>query len=90
MSKLPFTQVIDGEKIVRTFLPSVDSEELKWHQDVKDRRVRIVESGGWEYQSENELPIHLENDMEFFIPKMSWHRVIAGHDNLVVEIEELD
>lgn len=90
MSKLPFTQVIDGEKIVRTFLPSVDSEELKWHRDIKDRRIRIIESGGWEYQSENELPVILENDMTFLIPKMSWHRVIAGHDNLVVEIEELD
>lgn len=90
MSNFPFTQIIDGERIVRTFLPSVDSDELKWHRDAKDRKVRIIESGGWEFQTENELPVLLENEMTFFIPKMSWHRVIVGHDNLVVEIEELD
>jgi len=28
--------------------------------------------------------------MVFEIPKDTWHRVIAGHEKLLVEIEELD
>lgn len=84
----PFDQEILNGKIVRTFLPDVDSEELKWHQDLKDRKVTIIESGGWKFQMENELPINLIDAKQLFIPKFVWHRVIKGESKLVVEIEE--
>lgn len=90
MPDLPFSQVIEGEKIIRTFLPTIDVDELKWHRDQKDRKIQVIESGGWEYQSDDNLPVLLEDNMTFFISKDCWHRVIAGHDKLIVEIEELD
>jgi hypothetical protein len=43
----PFQQEIIDNKIIRTFTPDVESDELKWHQDLKDRKVTIIESGGW-------------------------------------------
>lgn len=85
----PFEQEIIEGKIVRTFTPDVDVEELKWHQDLRDRKVRIIEDGGWSFQMEDDLPNKLLVDQQIFIPKFVWHRVIKGKDNLVVEIEEI-
>jgi hypothetical protein len=90
MTDFPFLQYIDNNKLYRTFPPDIDSDELKWHKDLKDRKIRVINSGGWEYQVEDELPILLEDNMVFEIPKDTWHRVIAGHEKLLVEIEELD
>lgn len=88
MENMPFSQYIVSDKMVRVFTPSVDSEELKWHQDLKDREVKIVESGGWQFQVENELPIKLLDGQILNIQKYSWHRVIKGDGNLIVEIKE--
>ena len=85
----PFQQEIIEGKIVRTFTTDVDVEELKWHQDLRDRKVRIIEDGGWSFQMEDDLPNKLSVDQQIFIPKFVWHRVIKGKENLVVEIEEI-
>jgi hypothetical protein len=40
----PFEQVeVDNGKLIRTFCPDVEEEELKWHQDLSDRVVTIIE-----------------------------------------------
>ena len=85
----PFQQIEVDNKKIRTFSPDVDDYELKWHQDLTDRKVTIIESGGWSFQMENELPNKLENAKQMFIPKLVWHRVIKGEGELIVEIEEL-
>jgi hypothetical protein len=84
----PFEQIKKEGKLIRTFSPDVDDNELKWHQDLKNRKVRIIEDGGWSFQMENELPIKLSINKELSISKLVWHRVIKGDKNLVVEIEE--
>ena len=86
---LPFEQYIKEDKMVRVFTPEVPADELKWHQDLRDRIVTVVESGGWKFQKENELPIKLIDNMQFKIQKFDWHRVIKGTGNLIVEIKEL-
>jgi hypothetical protein len=84
----PFQQEnIDG-KIIRTFSPDVDSDELKWHQDLNDRKVTVIESGGWSFQMEDDLPNKLSSAEQFYIPKLVWHRVIKGEGTLIVEIQE--
>lgn len=87
--EFPFQQQEIAGKLRRTFSPDVESEELKWHQDLKDRRVTILEDGGWQFQLDNGLPNKLFIAEQIFIPKFVWHRVIKGKGNLVVEIEEL-
>ena len=42
----PFEQETKDNKLIRTFSPEVDSDELVWHQDLRDRVVTIIESGG--------------------------------------------
>jgi hypothetical protein len=84
----PFEQIEKEGKLVRTFSPDVDSDELKWHQDLTDRKVTVIESGGWLFQMEDSLPNKLSNAEQIIIPKLVWHRVIRGEGNLIVEIEE--
>ena len=86
----PFEQKVIGNKLKRTFSPEVDSDELKWHQDLKDRKVTIIEDGGWQFQMDDELPVKLSKASQIFIPKFVWHRVIKGEKELVIEIEEID
>lgn len=85
----PFEQIEKEGKLIRTFNPDVDSDELKWHQDLKDRKVTILEAGGWSFQMEDSLPDKLSNAEQLYIPKFVWHRVLKGESPLIVEIEEL-
>ena len=84
----PYTQKIENGKIHRTFTSDVDSDELKWHQDLRDRKVTIIESGGWSFQMDDNVPNKLLNAQQLWIPKLVWHRVIKGEGELKVEIEE--
>lgn len=86
--EFPFQQQNIEGKIIRTFLPDVEEEELKWHQDLKDRKVTIIQDGGWQFQIEDGLPNKLSVAQQIYIPKFVWHRVIKGEGKLIVEIEE--
>jgi hypothetical protein len=77
--EFPFTQETLNGKILRTFSSEVDEDELKWHYDLKDRKVQVIRGDNWELQMDNE---------EYFIPKGVYHRVIKGQGDLVVLIEE--
>jgi hypothetical protein len=84
----PFEQIEKEGKLIRKFSPDVDSDELKWHQDLKDRKVTVIEDGGWSFQMEDSLPDKLRVAEQIQIPKFVWHRVIKGEGDLIVEIEE--
>jgi hypothetical protein len=55
---------------------------------LNDRKVTVIEDGGWSFQMEDSLPCKLQIAEQFLIPKFVWHRVIKGEGELVVEIEE--
>ena len=89
MSDFPFIEEQIKENIfLREFKEEVDSGELKWHMDKEDRQVKVIKSNGWKLQLDNQLPIYLEEGKTYFIEKYSFHRVIKGFGNLVVEIEK--
>ena len=86
---MPFSQEqIDESTFIREFSQNINSEELIWHMDRKDRTVTILESNGWEFQTDNELPKILKEGDVLFIPKYTYHRVIKGSGKLIVEIKE--
>lgn len=88
--KYPFKQEIISNKIIRTFSSEVQDEELKWHYDLKDRVVKVLEGEDWKLQMDDELPEKLTPLKEYFIPKGVYHRVIKGENNLIIEITEFD
>ena len=85
----PYQEIQQGEITIRTFKKDVQNDELVWHRDHEDRYVKIVEGKGWELQIDNELPVELEIGKEYFIPKKTFHRIIKGSGNLIVNIKEV-
>lgn len=79
---------ISKNKFVRTFEPNVDSNELVWHRDKKNRLVEILNNNDWMVQFENELPIKLEKGDLLFIESERYHRVHKGSTNLEILITE--
>ena len=48
---------------IRTFLESVDEEELIWHRDRNDREIAVLEGRDWKLQKDNLLPVKLKKGM---------------------------
>ena len=86
--ELPFDEKIDEGIKYRTFKSNVDTDELKWHFDKQDREVTIIESNGWEFQMDNNLPVILKEGDVLFIPKNTYHRVKKGKGDLRIKIQE--
>lgn len=87
---LPFVeQQVDKLTYLRKFLNETEDEEYVWHRDQEDRIIEVVYSDGWKFQRENELPIIMSEGMKIYIPKLSWHRVIKGNQDLVLKIIKL-
>jgi hypothetical protein len=88
MKKLPFKQQKIADKLIREFSPYADLDELKWHRDTTNRDVKIIQGGGWKFQSWDELPKTLKNEDKLYIPRGTWHRVLRGDEPLIIEIYE--
>ena len=79
---------IEPNKFRRVFKEDVDTSELKWHQDQHDREVFVESGTKWYLQMDEELPQELQEGKTYFIPKMTYHRVIKGTGDLVIEVKE--
>ena len=77
-----------GNSKIRIFDENIDPIELKWHRDLKDRTVTVLEGKGWYFQTDNKLPLELKEGVRIFIPAKEWHRVIKGDTKLKIKIEE--
>jgi hypothetical protein len=86
----PYTEEKNGNVIRRNFSENTPSNELVWHRDHEDRIVIPLNENDWKIQFDNELPVTLKMDEEFFIPKNVFHRVIKGSGDLMVEILETE
>jgi hypothetical protein len=62
--------------------------EMVWHTDGSDRKIRVVYGHGWRFQFDNELPISLQEGDEIIVKTGTYHRLLMGYDNLVLNIEE--
>jgi hypothetical protein len=85
----PYNEEKDEFGVIRrTFYETTDSDEFVWHRDHEDRVVIPLAENNWMLQFDNELPIKLNVNEEYFIPKNTFHRVIKGSGDLMVEIIE--
>ena len=79
---------INNNTFIREFNESVDSEEMVWHRDHKNRTVKIIEGEGWQFQNDNRLPFSIRKNDNILIRAGKYHRLIKGTSKLVVEITE--
>jgi len=82
-------QKINSSQWNRTFDVNTNSNELVWHRDKKTRIVEILQGENWELQLDNQLPVKLVKGKKYTIPKMEYHRIIKGTNNLIININEL-
>jgi hypothetical protein len=75
-------------RFIRTFSSETPLEELVWHRDEEDRIVEIIQSDGWRFQFDNELPFDMVNGDFIKIPKDVWHRIHKGTGDLIINITE--
>ena len=94
MSK-PYTEEVlekhgtGQEYIIRTFSQDVDDDELVWHRDKSSRHIHILRGNGWQLQMDDKLPEELKIGSDYYIHKMTYHRIIKGENDLVVRIENI-
>jgi mannose-6-phosphate isomerase-like protein (cupin superfamily) len=84
---LPFSQEKFESYWIRVFSKDVETEELKWHFDNENRKVTILESDGWQFQMDDELPVDLKPGDVTYIPKGMYHRIKRGNNDLKIKIE---
>lgn len=84
----PYTQISNGDYLIREFSPNVQSEELVWHRDKKDRVVEVLSGTNWGLQMEDELPMELKVGDVLEIKAETYHRVFKGVDTLKLKIKE--
>ena len=84
----PYSEKIKGNIKERVFKENTDTSELVWHQDKKDREVKVMESNGWMFQMDNELPIVLKEGDVVNIPKNTYHRILRGQGDFKIRIKE--
>lgn len=85
----PYTDKNLAKGIIRrVFTNSVDTDELIWHRDHNTRQVKVIEGKDWQIQFDNQLPKKLSANENVHIPANTYHRIIKGSTDLVLEIEE--
>jgi len=87
---LPFSERNVGKnKVIRRFSKNLFPDDLYWHKDKEDRVVSKLSGEGWYYQEDNKLPI-LISSSPIYIKKNTWHRVIKGASDLVIEVLKIN
>ena len=78
---------ISENKYIRVFDKDIDPIDLKWHRDLEDRIILPLNKTDWMIQFDNELPIIISEQV--FIPKLCWHRLIKGSNDLELELTKI-
>lgn len=79
---------LEEHRFMRKFFESVDSDELIWHKDKKNRTIKVLEGTDWMLQYDDKLPFVLEQNEVYTIEAETYHRIIKGNGTLILEIEE--
>jgi quercetin dioxygenase-like cupin family protein len=84
----PYTQSKTDKGIIRIFDENIDSHELVWHRDKRNRVVEVLEGEGWKFQMDNGIPHMLEVGDILNIPRETYHRIGKGRTPLKLRIIE--
>jgi mannose-6-phosphate isomerase-like protein (cupin superfamily) len=88
MSK-PYKEEIKNGIKYREFDHMVETDELVWHRDKRERTVTVLEGEGWFFQMDNEIPKEMKPGDILEVKKMEYHRLYkAGTTPLKISIKE--
>lgn len=84
----PYSEKFLNETTRIRVFEDVNDDELVWHRDRNDRQVTVIEGENWWLQMDDRLPVRLEKDKTYEIPKMVFHRLLKGKGVLTIKIVE--
>lgn len=88
---MPYTDTIrDDQSIERCFYADVNSDELVWHRDRRNREVKILNGTDWFLQFDNQMPIELVVGKTYSIEKDSYHRLMKGENATELKIQIIE
>ena len=64
----------------REFSKDVETTELIWHRDKKDRKMNIIEGVGWMIQFDNAIPVELTKGKEIRVIGTPENPLFIGKD----------
>ncbi len=79
---------IKPDLFVRRFYAQTNADEYVWHRDDANRYVTVLYGEGWCFQRDNCLPEKIKKYDTIKILKNQYHRLIPGHTDLILEIQE--
>lgn len=79
---------LDIGRFLRKFDKDIDDNELIWHRDKRSRVITVMSGEDWKLQFDDLLPVTLKKNKEYKIPKETYHRILKGRGNLILEIRE--
>lgn len=79
---------LDVGRFLRKFDKDIDTSELIWHRDRKTRIITVIGGENWQLQFDDLLPVTLEKNKQYKIPKETYHRILKGNESLILEIRE--
>jgi len=82
-----FCESLSERQVIREFSETTDKDDLIWHRDRECRILTVIQSDGWQFQSDNELPIDLSRGDVIYIEPAMWHRVIKGKGSLILHLQ---
>lgn len=72
----------------RLLKENIESKELNWNYEKKDKKIKVIQSNDWMLQFENKTPRPLKEGQIISVPKGVYHRIIKGDGNLIIKIKE--
>ncbi len=86
-----YKEIVDYGIKYRLFSTFSEEDMLTWHIDGVRRKIHVLRnSGEWMFQFDDETPYKLTELKNFIIEAEQFHRVIKGHGDLLIAIEEGD
>ncbi len=86
----PYIDKVENNFITRNFSKDINPIELMWHRDLDDRIIEIIDGDNQLLQLDNQLPILLQKNKKYNIPKLIYHRLIKSNtcNDLIIKIYE--
>ena len=89
-NKLPFEEIkLEKNEFIRKFSSDEDTEEYVWHRDLEDRIIKVISGSNWYLQIDNSIPEKMVSGKDYFIKKLTWHRVIKGEEELIIKLTKI-
>jgi quercetin dioxygenase-like cupin family protein len=86
----PYNDILNEGYFIRNFDNLLNSDELIWHRDKKNREVTVLEGNNWKFQYDNCLPFVLFKGDTIRVPAEIYHRLIKGTTALSLKIKEIE